>query len=153
MGVQSTDEATLKALIETTIRGITPSVTSRQALGWRLRDRRSTPSQATRAFHVEISEYDSLEDDVAGFTTAGMVSEIRVSVVTDYSLPHQEVMPIVMADHRQLLRALSDLKKTDANGIWWVESLGPSDLPEDDGADHFQVDHDFLFRYQTSGSF
>lgn len=153
MGVQNTDELALKSLIEATVNGITPTVLTEQAKKWRKRARRSTPSQATRTFHVELSEYESPVESMAGATTASMVNEVTVSIVTDYSLPHQDVMPIVLSDHRQLLRAIAQLKNTDANGIWWVQSLGASDLPDDETADHWQVDHDFLVRYQTAGTF
>lgn len=152
-GVTATDEPTLKALIERTVASITPSITSRRAQRWVDRRRRGTPSQATRLFHVEFSGYTEGPEDAAGHTTGGMTSEVTVSIVTDYSVPHDEVMPLVMADHRDLLQALSLLKKTASNGVWWVESIGTSDLPDDQTADHWQVDHDFTFRYQTARSY
>lgn len=153
MGVQSTDEPTLKALIETTIHGLTPTITSRQASTWELRSRKSTPGHRTRSFRVIFSDYEEGPTDEAGWTTAGMRNVITVTIETDYSVPHDEVMPLIMADHRQLLDVLSALKKTDSNGVWWVESIGPPDPPDDDSADHWQVDHDFEVHYQTSRSF
>jgi len=153
--VASTDLGSVQTLVQSTVQGITPTYVSRQADAWSLRpaNRRATPGQRTRAFHVAWqNDQVAAAGDIAGWTTGGQVNEVSCLVVTDYSIPLQDAFPIIARDHKDLLEALSLLKRNRDNGIWWVESEGFTDPPEEQG-DHYQVEHSFLVRYQQARTF
>jgi hypothetical protein len=153
--VASTDLANVQALVQSTVQGVTPTIVNRQADAWSLRpaNRRATPGQRSRAFHVAW-ENDEVQasGSIAGWTTGGQVNQVSCIVVTDYSIPLQDAYPIIARDHKDLLEALSLLKRDRANGIWWVESEGFTDPPEEQG-DHYQVEHAYLVRYQQARTY
>ena len=120
--VASTDLGSVQTLVQSTVQGITPTYVSRQADAWSLRpaNRRATPGQRTRAFHVAWQKKVAAAGDIAGWTTGGQVNEVSCLVVTDYNIPLQDAFPIIARDHKDLLEALSLLKRNRDNGIWWV---------------------------------
>jgi hypothetical protein len=155
MVMQSTSLDVVQALFQATIQGITPSITNRQADAWTLRgeNRRATTGLRTRSFHIAWeNDQVAASTEFAGWTTGSQVNEVSCVVHTDYSIPLQDAYPIIASDHRDLLQNLSLLKRTGTNGIWWVESEGFTDPPDEQG-DHYTVEHAFLIRYMQNRIF
>ena len=155
MVMTSTQLDTVQTLFQSTIQAMTPSIVNRQADAWSLKpaNRRSTAGQRSRAFHIAWeNDQVAASAEFAGWTTGSQVNEVSCNVVTDYSIPVQEAFPIIASDHKDLLEELSLLKCAGTNGIWWVESEGFTDPPDEQG-DHYQVEHSFLIRYQRARRF
>lgn len=153
---QNTTLDAVQSLVISTVRGVTPTITRDSVGGWEPRpsNRPARSGLRNRSYSVELYGDRDAPAEVAGWTCLSEVREVTCHVVTDYSIPFQDAYPIIAQDNADLRDALSDLKKTSSNGIWWVQGEEFTDPPEpEEGGDHYQVEHEFTIRYQRARSY
>lgn len=139
----ATDMATLDALFQTAIAGISPRMTRSQDHGWTPYKKTRKGAHFTRAFRLDWTPREYVEDGI--FTPAAVESEAVVSVVTDYRDAEEHVQFLVEDDKHQLRDTLNGLMGAD-NGMLWAEAL-PTEIEQDDEQGSVIVVHPFTIRY------